>query len=159
MTKSHPPLTLDSPIVRLRGHHLLCMLTWAGKGYTPEFTRTFDVAMEILVKGTARIHIVKGNDDLCDTISPETTPNYHCKSRTIMHRDETALQNIREVMGFPVRVDGIFPLTPRLQEAFQRRFKAGDTRKGACISCQFNSFCTDLAANNFADTRLGSPKP
>ena len=26
----------------LRAHHLLCMLTYAGRGYSPDFVRNFD---------------------------------------------------------------------------------------------------------------------
>ncbi len=136
------------------------MLTWKGVGYTPEFTRVFDIAMDIIKAGTARIEVVEGIDDVCRTLHPAETPNYHCQSHTIAQRDVTALHDIRQNVGIPVQINTIFPVTLRLLGGFQRKFKSGATRRG-CASCQFNVFCTDIAAENFEGTRLGlgAPRP
>ncbi len=40
--------------VRLRAHHLLCLLTYVGKGYTPAFTANYDAVVARLDAGEDR---------------------------------------------------------------------------------------------------------
>ncbi|OWU61413.1 2Fe-2S ferredoxin, partial [Staphylococcus aureus] len=37
--------------IRLRGHHLLCMLTYVGKGYSPAFVENYDAMAGRLGRG------------------------------------------------------------------------------------------------------------
>ena len=37
--------------VRLRAHHLLCLLTYVGKGYSPAFTANYDKVVRRLGEG------------------------------------------------------------------------------------------------------------
>ncbi len=50
--------------VRLRGHHLLCMLTFVGKGYSPAFVENYDRIAGRLSEGED-ILLVDGPDDIC----------------------------------------------------------------------------------------------
>jgi hypothetical protein len=50
--------------VRLRGHHLLCLLTFVGKGYTPAFTANYRRIVARLNEGAA-VELVDGPDDIC----------------------------------------------------------------------------------------------
>ncbi|WP_292282104.1 DUF1284 domain-containing protein, partial [Mesorhizobium sp.] len=61
--------------VRLRAHHLLCLLTYVGKGYSPAFTANYDVVVKRLAGGED-ILIVSGPDDICAPLLSESEP--HC---------------------------------------------------------------------------------
>jgi uncharacterized protein len=50
--------------VRLRPHHLLCMLSYAGRGYSPAFVANFDAVVRRLEAGE-EIVVVSGADDIC----------------------------------------------------------------------------------------------
>ena len=48
--------------VRLRPHHLLCLLTYVGKGYSPAFTANYD-AIAMRIEQGEELLIVSGPDD------------------------------------------------------------------------------------------------
>ena len=48
--------------IRLRPHHLLCLLTYSGKGYSAAFTANYDVIAGQISQGED-ILIVEGPDD------------------------------------------------------------------------------------------------
>ena len=50
--------------VRLRAHHLLCMLTYIGKGYSPAFTDNMTVIAGRVSAGE-NVEIVDGPDEIC----------------------------------------------------------------------------------------------
>lgn len=51
--------------VRLRGHHLLCLLLYEGKGYSRAFVDNMDKIYSMLQSGRARVQLVQGDDDIC----------------------------------------------------------------------------------------------
>ncbi|TJU92322.1 MAG: DUF1284 domain-containing protein, partial [Mesorhizobium sp.] len=61
--------------VRLRAHHLLCLLTYVGKGYSPAFTANYDKVVKRLGEGEA-VLIVSGPDAICAPMLDEREP--HC---------------------------------------------------------------------------------
>ncbi|NOZ59688.1 MAG: DUF1284 domain-containing protein [Euryarchaeota archaeon] len=52
------------PRRRLRPHHLLCVLKFAGEGYSREFVENFWEVLEGLVCGD-RLEVVAGGDEIC----------------------------------------------------------------------------------------------
>ena len=50
--------------IHLRPHHLLCLLTYVGKGYGDAFIRNYDRIAQRLSMGEA-IMVVDGPDDIC----------------------------------------------------------------------------------------------
>ncbi len=50
--------------VELRPHHLLCMLTYVGKGYSPAFCANYDAVLARLSAGE-EILLVDGPDSVC----------------------------------------------------------------------------------------------
>lgn len=60
---SRPP---NAGVIRLRPHHLLCLVAFQGEGYSPEFVeKTRDLQRALLADGGV-IELVRGPDDLCD---------------------------------------------------------------------------------------------
>lgn len=90
--------------LRLRGHHLLCLLGFRGMGYSPEFTSNMRKVYEQLqTEPKTMVTIVRGTDDLCRCY-PVDKPN-HCETKSVHERDDTVLERLG--------------LTPDLQIAWQ----------------------------------------
>lgn len=54
------------PSIRLRPHHLLCLQTFVGHGYSPEFTAHMTIVQKQLTTDPLTpITLVAGPDDLC----------------------------------------------------------------------------------------------
>ncbi len=140
--------------VNLRPHHLLCLLTWKGVGYSKKFTAKFDsMTQQFTDHGRLGIKVVEGLDDLCDTLHPEKTSNYHCDRGGIKNRDNLVLEDINEHLALLLAHGTVFTLTPKLQQDFRTSFQEGTVRRG-CASCDFQNFCTGIADEGFAETRL-----
>ncbi|WP_439343967.1 DUF1284 domain-containing protein [Vacuolonema iberomarrocanum] len=70
--------------IRVRPHHLLCLLTYSGKGYSPAFIANYDAIAARLSKGED-IVIVCGPDDICAPLLSDSEP--HCWSASVTERD------------------------------------------------------------------------
>lgn len=139
--------------VKLRGHHLLCMLTYQGAGYSAAFCATFDQAMQRLLCGED-IEIVEGPDDLCrPRLDDLQESDVHCWYPRITRRDSLACQAVGAVLGRPLAAgDRITALGDHLTEL--RRAFAEGTSRVACQDCHWDDLCSSLAANGFVGTRL-----
>lgn len=51
--------------MRIRGHHLICLLHFEGKGYSEEFVKNMYRILNELKKGTL-FRLVLGEDDICE---------------------------------------------------------------------------------------------
>lgn len=143
--------------VFLRGHHLLCILNWKGCGYTPEFTRNYDALVARIMSDGTPIQIIKGPDDICCVLDPETYEDYHCECADQAVMDVNAIRGINQFFkstNMPEWKEGqdIF-LTPDLLAQMRAAFKTGEIRAG-CQGCSFYDFCTKIAESDFKDTRL-----
>jgi len=79
--------------VRLRGHHLLCLLGFRGMGYSPAFAENMAAVYERLRNAPGTIvEIVRGPDALC-ACYPENEP-YHCDSQSVHDRDDEVLRRL-----------------------------------------------------------------
>ncbi|MDJ0930339.1 DUF1284 domain-containing protein [Breoghania sp.] len=56
--------------VELRGHHLLCLLTYVGNGYSATFSAAYDKVVERLNSGK-EVEIVRGPDAICRALIAE----------------------------------------------------------------------------------------
>ncbi len=54
----------EAKSVRLRGHHILCAMNFAGEGYSPEFVENMRQIVERLRRGE-EAEVVVGCDDIC----------------------------------------------------------------------------------------------
>ena len=77
---SRPPMT-----VRLRAHHLLCLLTYVGKGYSPAFTANYD-AIAGRLAGARRFSSSTVPTTSARRCSAEPEP--HCLSESVIEREQ-----------------------------------------------------------------------
>jgi len=135
-------------MIRLRPHHLLCMLTFAGKGYTPEFVANFAAIVQRIGAGEA-IELIDGSDDVCAPL--EASGDTHCANASVGRRDRTALLALAEA-GLPVAIRPFAIDAQRLAE-LRRAFAAGTVR-AAYRGCEWSDLCTSIAADGFAASLL-----
>lgn len=83
--------------VRLRPHHLLCMLTYVGKGYTSGFVENYDRVATRLNAGEEDIELVDGPDDICEGLLCES--HAHCFNEGVVQRDEMARLSVSALLG------------------------------------------------------------
>ncbi|MGT2467926.1 DUF1284 domain-containing protein [Mesorhizobium atlanticum] len=136
--------------VRLRAHHLLCLLTYVGKGYSPAFVANYDVVVERLAGGVD-ILIVSGPDDVCAPLLNEGEP--HCLGESAARRDEAAAQDVADLLGRPLVAGARLELDPSTLARMREAFSSGFTRK-ACPGCEWFELCGAVAADGFRETRL-----
>lgn len=133
-------------MLRLRPHHLLCTLTYIGRGYSPAFTANMDAICARLCTGETAI-IVSGADDICAPL--HNTDQDHCRNASVTTRDTSAAADLGIVVGAS--------LTPRAHLARWRKdFSAGIIRS-ACTGCPWHDLCTNIAASGFAGTKFTTP--
>lgn len=136
--------------VRLRAHHLLCLLTYVGKGYSPAFTGNYDKVAERLTGGE-EVLIVDGPDDICGPLLDEPEP--HCLGESAAGRDELAARDVGALLHRPVAAGARFNFDPARLEAMREAFAAGRTRQ-ACQGCEWSELCSAVAVAGYAGTRL-----
>lgn len=87
--------------VRIRGHHLLCLLGFRGLGYSPEFVETMEkVFKEFHSNTTLPITIVTGCDIICDSC-PHNRGNECQKKEGSARRVKSKDAMILKKLGFP----------------------------------------------------------
>jgi uncharacterized protein len=137
--------------IRLRPHHLLCMLTYAGKGYSPEFISNFDRIASLIASGDQNIEIVFTPDDICAPLM--TDPACHCQNSSIAERDRLAAQSLSDLLHQPIHQNARIFLSRETLDRMRNAFAAGTIRK-SCQGCQWSPICDGIAHDNFRDTRL-----
>jgi uncharacterized protein len=138
--------------IRLRPHHLLCMLTFAGKGYTPAFVGNFEQVASRIAAGNEAIQIVDGPDDICSALLTE--PTCHCHNQSVILRDRHAAEAISDLLQLPIHAGANLPPGPDLLPILREAFVTGAIRQ-ACVGCQWKPTCDAIADRDFTETRLG----
>jgi hypothetical protein len=136
--------------VRLRGHHLLCMLTYAGKGYSVAFTENFDRICTRLGRGED-IELVDGPDDVCAPLLLEA--DAHCHEESVTARDRAALTALGDLLRQELGAGQHLRLDARRLAKLRGTFRQGAIR-AACAGCEWHDLCSDIAAGGFPDVRL-----
>ncbi len=134
--------------VRLRAHHLLCLLTYRGVGYSPAFVDNFDEICRRLTAGED-VSLVEGPDDICAPLCAAEGADCHCLGASVTGRDGLA----RAALADDLPTDGILVLTPARIADWRRRFADGQIR-AACAGCQWFDLCSDVAQSGFVGVRL-----
>lgn len=137
--------------VRLRAHHLLCMLTFVGEGYTPAFTDNYRRIAERLTNGE-EIKLVSGPDDICAPLLDEIEP--HCFKASVIERDAAALADVAALLGEEIEIGAVLVPDADLLAKLRRNFASGEIRH-ACRGCEWRDFCSRIAAGNFAGVLIG----
>ncbi|WP_273792868.1 DUF1284 domain-containing protein [Brucella anthropi] len=130
--------------IRLRGHHLLCMLTYVGKGYSPAFVKNYDRIAERLSEGEV-ILLVDGPDDICTPLL--CGGDCHCYEASVRERDRLALEAVGELIGQTLFTQNPFELDAERLAAMRSAFAKGTLRK-ACQHCEWSDLCTRIATRD-----------
>jgi hypothetical protein len=134
--------------IRLRGHHLLCMLTYQGEGYSPAFTANFDAVVKRIALGEA-IEVIEGPDDICSCLLLEK-PDAHCLNESVIARDALALDQIKnEGLNSQTGLKLTAQHLAKLRTAF-----ANNSIRAACEGCEWHGLCTGIAAGGFQQASL-----
>jgi hypothetical protein len=140
--------------IQLRPHHLLCMLTFIGKGYSPAFVANLEQVVRRLATGAETIQIVAGPDDICAPLLGEA--DCHCHRSSVGERDRLATEAISLLLTRSLEPGTQFPLTRSDLGKLRDAFAAGSIRE-ACTGCQWKPLCDGIAAHGFRETRLVNP--
>jgi len=136
--------------VRLRPHHLLCLQTYVGEGYSPAFVANYDAVVARLAAGEAAL-LVDGPDAICAPLADD--PEAHCRLPRIAERDRKARLAAGAVLGRRLAAGDRLVLDAAALDALRRRFASGRGR-AACAGCRWRDLCTGVAARGFAGARL-----
>ena len=132
-------------MVRLRPHHLLCVLTYVGRGYSPAFTANMTAVAERLGAGED-IELVAGPDDICAPLLGGSDP--HCHRVSVVERDRAAARDLSGLLGLDVRTGAHLVLDGDLVTRLRAAFASGTTRS-ACTGCEWVDLCGSIAASGF----------
>ena len=138
--------------IRLRPHHLLCLLTYVGKGYTPAFVVNYDRIAKRL-SAEEDIEIVAGPDDVCAPLL--SLQEQHCWNDSVTERDRLAARDVGELLqrDAPITVGTRLVLDADVIAQMRQGFATGSIRP-ACSGCEWSEFCTGIAAGSFKDVRV-----
>ena len=141
--------------VALRAHHVLCMLTYVGKGYSPAFVRNFDGIVHRLAAGEEAC-LVEGPDAVCAPLCESEGACAHCHSAGVRVRDQRAAQELALLLGRPLGVGSRLQLDGALLARLRTAYISGQIR-GACAGCEWSDLCTRIASAGYDGVRLRLP--
>lgn len=136
--------------VRLRAHHLLCMLTFVGKGYSPAFVENYRQVARRLSAGET-IEVVEGPDDIC---APLLDGDTHCREESVAARDRQAAEAVAALTGTAVEAGTLIVPDEALLERLRAAFGSGELRT-ACGGCEWSELCSRVAAHGFPGILVG----
>ena len=137
-------------MIRLRGHHLLCSLTYRGQGYSLEFAANYDRIIERMAVGES-IRIVDGPDEVCAPIQDQA--DAHCHRSSVIGRDRLAEEAVSRLLGRRVSTGTVLELTAADYHRLRTSFAEGGLRQ-ACTGCEWHDLCSTTARQGFASARL-----
>tara|TARA_R110002020_G_scaffold47735_2_gene136026 strand:+ start:827 stop:1258 length:432 start_codon:yes stop_codon:yes gene_type:complete len=140
--------------IRLRPHHFLCLLTYAGKGYSAAFVANYDAISARIGRGEA-LEIVEGPDDICAPLLLDSEP--HCWRDSVLERDRQAIADLLE-LNVAIRTGERITLDAEALARMRTGFARGPTRS-ACTGCQWHELCSSIAAADFKGTRVQMGPP
>ncbi|MER2520345.1 MAG: DUF1284 domain-containing protein [Bdellovibrionales bacterium] len=146
-----------SSTVALRGHHLLCLLPYCGKGYSQEFVANFTRIAEAITGG-AKVVLVEGPDDVCAALgspSGKCSANLDCKVEDVSLCDALALKAVNKQFKFspPLVPGSMMELTSSFVD-FARKHFANGTIREACAGCGWHNICSNIAEEGFRNAKL-----
>lgn len=124
--------------MRIRGHHLLCLLHFEGKGYNDEFVNNMFKVLYNLEKGL-EFSLIIGIDDICKFCPHNRLEKCGLGDDSVKVRDEKVIEILelkeKEIYTFKIVKEEIYSKIT-LKEFFD-----------ICNNCQWFYLC--LSNNNF----------
>ena len=136
--------------VRLRAHHLLCMLTYVGKGYSPAFVENYEAIAARLSAGE-EIELVTGPDDICRPLTAD--PEAHCHGTGVIERDRAAAEAVARLLGRPLGPGARITLGASLLARLRKTFATGEIRT-ACSGCEWSGLCDSVVDGGYVGARV-----
>ena len=143
------------PPIRLRGHHLLCILTFRGHGYTPAFVANMRHVVERIGQGHP-VSLEAGPDDICRGFTPacRMASDHDCSRPATLEMDREAVGAMAALLP-DLDLGAPFILDAGRLATLRGAFATGESRK-ACRTCSWRDFCTSIAEEAFTGTLLGA---
>lgn len=141
--------SIQSPIkpsIRLRPHHLLCLQTFVGHGYSPDFTKHMTYVKSLLTADpNTAITLVAGPDDLCghcpncvdgSCTSPKPALFDHLVAQKLNTTEDAdhAVQKHTDASDSPLTLHGI-PSILRMSEQLLAE---------CCPDCEWKKLCVEV---------------
>ena len=126
----------NETILRLRPHHLLCLLKYTGHGYDERFTDHMNRIAEILKNNPdTAVQIIKGPDELC-AMCPNLKRGICVSEEKVrnMDRAASAVMNVRS---------GNIRVWKELMEKAQVLFEACK-EDAVCKDCSWAELCKNI---------------
>jgi hypothetical protein len=136
--------------VRLRAHHLLCVLTYVGKGYSPAFVENYEAIAARLSAGE-EIELVAGPDDICGPLTED--PKAHCHGPGVIERDREAADAVSRLVGSPLPPGARIMPSAALLARLRKTFATGEIRT-ACLGCEWSGLCDHVADGGYLGVRI-----
>ncbi|PZQ49413.1 MAG: DUF1284 domain-containing protein [Rhodovulum sulfidophilum] len=144
--------------IRLRPHHLLCVLTYVGKGYTPAFVANYDRIAKRIAAGEP-ILIVAGPDDICaPLLGPDGPDQIHCHDEGVAARDRRAARAVGALLGLAVAPGTHLHPDAALIAKLRAGFAVGMIRS-ACDGCSWAALCDMISEDGYSGTRIPARAP
>ena len=118
-------------MIKLRGHHIFCLLGYRGMGYSEEYVKNMTFLHQTLRDNPKQwIQLIKGPDQLC-----EKYPNsgeYHCQDNNIYDMDATILEKLGLEIGQILKWEEI--------EAHIKKYVKPSDIQAICKNCSWRSY-------------------
>ncbi|WP_284641352.1 DUF1284 domain-containing protein [Paenibacillus silviterrae] len=122
---------MERMTVRLRGHHLLCLLGYRGMGYSKAYTENMTAVYGRLRDNpSTSVTIVEGVDDLCSCFPSDQ--EYHCDREGVFRHDRLVLDHLGLSFGDTLAWE---QLLERI-----RRWVAPERIGEWCAGCRWRSY-------------------
>lgn len=144
-------------MITLRPHHLLCILTYIGEGYSREFTQNMTHIIERINQGERDIRITEAPDDICapriDAMRKGQDPDCHCFKARMAKRDRAAAEQLGPILGQTIKEGAMIHLSCDKIAEMRHAFRQGEIRS-ACKACEWFDLCSTVSHKNGDDTLL-----
>lgn len=135
-------------MIPLRPHHLLCLLTFVGRGYSDSFARRLLAVVESLKAGTPA-RLVTGPDAICAGLLGCSNDDGHCRQPSVTARDADALRLLQPHFDGGLTVGAEIPGLLARRAALRVAYRDGAFR-AACQGCPWQGFCAEIARGGYA---------
>ena len=133
--------------MRIRPHHLLCLQTWAGRGYSEAFTENMNrIAAKLREHPEEPVTLAAGADDICAGC-PNLLADGRCRSEEKVHSYDAAVRFLLEnaATDQPVNRNDL-PPRPYRELDLQVRASFGISPvPGICGDCEWYDLCREVA--------------
>jgi len=138
--------------VRLRGHHFLCILTYKGLGYTPDFVANMTALVSDISVGRPVV-LMHGPDDICGGLDEEGRALclHDCAKLETRDLDDMAVRDVSALLGHSL--DQPFVLSDDKVASLRIAFGNGTIRAG-CVRCPWHDVCDAIVDSGYQDTKL-----